>query len=98
MFCIQDPLYRAGFVQNASLSQAYGKNSIHSIANIPQSAYYNSVIQHQVQSTHPSSQNYFSHVSSRNNTNPRYVNKAHHQQQQQHEVKLLLPLFKLEIC
>lgn len=89
-FIISDPLYRAGFVQNvqnASISQPYGKNAIHSIANIPQmsngsSAYYNL---HQVQSSHPNSQSYFSHVPGRNNSNPRYGSKAHHQQQQ-HEV------------
>lgn len=78
-------------MQNASLSQAYGKNAIHSLANIPQmangsSAYYNSVIQHQVQSSHANSQNYFGHVSGRNNTNQRYGNKNQQQQQQQHEV------------
>lgn len=80
-----DPLYRAGFIQNASMSQAYGKNPVHSIANIPQiangssSAYYNSVIQHQVQQSHQGSPNYF--VSGRNNANHRFNSKA-----QQHEV------------
>lgn len=88
-----DPLYRAGFVQNASLPQAYSKNAIHSLANIPQqmpngsSAYYNSVIQHQVQSSHANSQNYFGHVPGRNSTNQRYGNKNQQHQQQQHEVR-----------
>lgn len=90
-FLLTDPLYRAGFVQNASLPQAYGKNAIHSLANIPQmangsSAYYNSVIQHQVQSSHQNSQNYFGHVPGRSGTNQRYGNKNHQQHQQQHEV------------
>lgn len=86
-----DPLYRAGFIQNASMSQAYAKNPMHSIANIPQmpngssSAYYNSVIQHQVQQPHQGSQNYFNHVTGRNNVNHRFNSKAQ-QQQQQHEV------------
>lgn len=82
-------MYRAGFMQNASLSQAYGKNAIHSIANIPQmpngssSAYYNSVIQHQVQQSHQNSQNYFGQAVPGRNS--RYGgNKA------QHEVYILL--------
>lgn len=83
-----DPLYRAGFVQNASISQAYGKNAIHSIANIPQmpngsSAYYNSILQHQVSSSHPSSQSYLSHLPGRSNINSRYGSKSQQQQQQQ---------------
>lgn len=47
------------------------------------SAYYNSVIQHQVQSSHPNSQSYLSHLPGRSNTNPRYGSKA---QQQQHDL------------
>lgn len=83
-------MYRAGFIQNTSIQQVYGKNQIHSIANIPQlsngstSAYYNSVIQHPVQQTHQNSPNYFGHVTGRNNAS-RYNSKAQ-QQQQQHEV------------
>lgn len=83
-------MYRAGFIQNASISQAYGKNAIHSIANIPQmsngssSAYYNSVLQHSVQQSHQNSANYFGHMANRNASSHRY-SKAHHQQQQ-HDV------------
>lgn len=41
-----DPLYRAGIIQPTGLAQTYGKNQIHTIANIPSlsngsSAYYN---------------------------------------------------------
>lgn len=39
-----DPLYRANFLPTVNLSQAYGKNTIHPIANIPLSngtTYYN---------------------------------------------------------
>lgn len=94
-------MYRAGFVQNASLSQAYGKNAIHSLANIPQmangsSAYYNSVIQHhQAQSSHPNSQNYFGHVpgGGRGSTNQRYGNK--NQQQQEVCVKVKVKLSQI---
>lgn len=46
------------------------------------SAYYNSVLQHQVSSSHPNSQSYLSHIPGRSNANSRYGSKS--QQQQQH--------------
>lgn len=91
-FDFTDPLYRSGFIQSASLPQAYGKNAIHQIANIPQisngsSAYYNPVIQHQVQQTQQNSQNYYNpSVSTRNNSNQRYNNKQQQQQQATQQV------------
>lgn len=84
-----DPLYRAGIIQPSNLAQAYGKNQIHPIANIPSlsngsSAYYNAVSQHQ---QHPQSQQgYYSNVSSNRNVNyrNRYGNGAQQQALQAH--------------
>lgn len=98
-FEITDPLYRSGFIQSASLPQGYNKNAIHQLANIPQisngsSAYYNPVIQHQVQQTQQNSQNYYNQsVSTRNNSNQRYNNK---QQQQQSTQQVYCMEFSIE--
>lgn len=87
-----DPLYRAGFIQSSSLQQAYGKNAIHPIANIPHlsngsSAYYNSVVQqHQAQQSQQTQGYYANAASARNNGNYRnknYGNKQPQQTQQQ---------------
>lgn len=70
-------MYRAAFIQGAALPQSYSKNTM--IANIPQlngsSAYYNTVIQNQIQ------QQYSAPLPARSSVNQRYSTK----QQQQHQ-------------
>lgn len=73
-----DPLYRAGFIQSASIPQTYGKNVVHPIASIPQlngsSVFYNQVVQNQLQ---------YNTLPTRNASIQRYNKQQQHQNTQQ---------------
>lgn len=86
---ISDSIYRAAFIQGAALPQTYGKNAM--IANIPQlngaSAFYNPVIQNQLQ------QQYSVPLTARGATNQRYNSKH---QQHQHQNAQQVRIFQLK--
>lgn len=73
-----EQLYRAGFVQSASIPQTYSKSVIHPIASIPQlngsSAFYNQVVQNQMQ---------YNTLPTRNASIQRYNKQQQHQNSQQ---------------